>query len=144
MFNELLTADTHKAATHKGAYPAMGRTMVNFHRQSIQVPEDLRRYPRIEFHIPVRVMGMNEDAQIIDFSLNGFYIQIESTASLNEGQLVHLAVKFPGESQSSIIKVKIMRLESQGFGCQFVDLDSRLREMLHINFELFKDTFPIE
>jgi hypothetical protein len=118
--------------------------MVNFHRQSIHVPDDLRRYPRIEFHIPVRVMGMNEDAQVIDFSLNGFYIHMENTAELVVGQQVHLAVKFPGEAQSSIIKVQIMRIEQNGFGCRFADIDSRLRELLHINFELFKDTFPIE
>jgi len=104
---------------------------------------DRRKTPRIAFHIPISVMGMNETAQVVDFSLNGFFIQMDAAGHVQEGQQVRLALRFPHEKASTILKAKVVRTEKNGFGCQFVDLSPSLMDLLEKNFDIFSATLPI-
>jgi hypothetical protein len=118
--------------------------MVSLKRKYIRVDKDLRLNPRIEFHVPVSVMGINAKAEVVDFSTGGFFVQIDAVEMLKKGQRIRLALRFPHEKKITIIKAKIVRIESNGFGCQFVDLDPLLGQLIETNFEIFSSTLPIK
>ena len=118
--------------------------MVNYQRNYLPVRADCRRQPRIEFQLPVSIMGIKARATIMDFSLNGFYIQMECTSGFNEGRLLKLALRFPGEKNLSMIKVRVARSDKDGIGCEFIDLDPATKELVHRNFEIFSCTLPIQ
>lgn len=118
--------------------------MSNFKKEPVQGNPDRRKNPRIAFYVPVSVMGFNEKAQIIDFSLNGFFVQMDLKGELKEGQLVRLALRFPHEKTSTVIKAKVIRTGGTGFGCQFVDLEPSIIELLETNFDIFSATLPID
>ena len=46
--------------------------MVNLRRKHIDVTKERRNKTRIEFHLPVVILGVDDKAQIIDFSPEGF------------------------------------------------------------------------
>jgi hypothetical protein len=104
---------------------------------------DRRKNPRIAFHVPVSVMGMSQTAKVVDFSLNGFFIQMDAAGQVQEGQQIRIALRFPHENASTILKAKVVRTEKNGFGCQFVDLSSSLMDLLEKNFDIFSATLPI-
>jgi hypothetical protein len=106
--------------------------------------QERRNKDRIAFHLPVSIIGLNEKAQIVDFSLNGFFVRMESTSDLKVGQQVRLALRFPHEKNSTVIKAKIVRTEKNGFGCHFVDLDPLVLDLLEKNFVIFSATLPID
>ena len=118
--------------------------MVEFHRRCLPVDKECRRQPRYEFHLPVSIMGMDMQARVLDFSLVGFYIQVDCTSSFSAGQLLRLALRFPGERNLSMIKVRVERLEKQGIGCAFIDLDPTSQELIERNFDIFSGTLPIQ
>jgi hypothetical protein len=117
--------------------------MVNLRRNHLPVHNDSRKNPRIEFHLPISIMGMNVRSCILDFSLGGFYIEVDCTDYFSAGQTLRLGLRFPGESDISMIKVSIVRIEKQGIGCKFIDLDPVTYELLKGNFEIFSCTLPI-
>lgn len=118
--------------------------MANFQRDFLPVDKESRRQPRCEFHLPVSIIGMNVEARILDFSLVGFYIQLDCSSAISEGQFLRLALRFPGERNLSIIKVRVERIEAQGVGCAFVDLDPATQELIEKNFDIFSATLPIQ
>lgn len=104
---------------------------------------DRRDAPRIGFRIPATVMGMKDKAQIVDFSLSGFFVQIDSAGSLKKDQRLRLALRFPDEKKSTVLIVKVVRIELDGFGCQFVDLAPPDYDLLKRNFDFFSTTLPL-
>jgi hypothetical protein len=89
-------------------------------------------------------MGVDVQARILDFSLVGFYIQADCTSSFSDGQLLRLALRFPGERNLSMIKVRVERIDEQGIGCAFIDLDPTSQELIERNFDIFSGTLPIQ
>jgi hypothetical protein len=106
--------------------------------------KERRTRPRIAFHLPVSIMGLNEEAHVLDFSVDGFFIQMDNPRQLKEGQQVRLALRFPHEKNSTVIKAKVIRTQINGFGCQVIDKDPLVIEMLEQSFDLFSVTLPIE
>ncbi|MBI5894604.1 MAG: PilZ domain-containing protein [Desulfobacterales bacterium] len=118
--------------------------MVKFQRNYLPVDEDFRRQPRIEFQLPVSIIGFEVQAYILDFSLEGFYIQVDRAADFNEGQSLRLALRFPAERNLSMIKVRVARIDTHGIGCEFIDLEPTMKELIDRNFEIFSSTLPIQ
>lgn len=118
--------------------------MANPNNESTQGNPDRRKHPRIAFHVPVSVMGLNEKARVIDFSLNGFYIEMNARGKLNEGQQVRLATRFPHEKSITIFKAVVVHIDQNGFGCQFVHLSPLINELLEKYFDIYSGTLPIE
>ena len=112
-------------------------------RNYLPVANDCRQQPRLEFHLPVTIMGVNVRARILDFSRSGFYIQIDGAAFFSEGQSLKLALRFPGEENVSVIKVRVQRTEENGIGCSFLDPDPGTQELIDRNFDIFSGTLPI-
>ena len=101
-------------------------------------------FPRIEFHYPVTIIGMDTHAKIIDFSLNGFYIETRQVDSLSKGQRVNLALKLPDEIKSILIKAQLVYLDERGFGCQFTELAPDAKAVLERCFDLHAGMLPID
>jgi hypothetical protein len=118
--------------------------MVLLKRRNIQVDTDRRRNTRIEFHIPVVILGIDAEAQIVDFSLEGFHIELTSDLELAVGQQIYLALRLPTERDPVRIKAKIVYIDHKGIGCCFTDIASLLLEKLERCFNVFTATLPIE
>jgi hypothetical protein len=118
--------------------------MVTFRRKFIDVPSDRRRHTRIEFHFPVVILGIDDQAQILDFSLDGFYIEISSGKELIIGQFINLALRLPIEREPLRLKAQIVYKDSHGIGCRFIELTPAVFERLERCFNVFTATLPIE
>ncbi len=120
------------------------RPMVNFKRKHIPVNDDRRMDTRIEFHYPVAILGIDEEAQILEFSVNGFHIEIQAANSLVIGQVIKIALRLPTDSETLRIRAKVVYKDKSGIGCRFVDLGPAHQEKLEHCFNVFNSTLPIE
>ena len=118
--------------------------MVLFKRRHIEVDADRRRNTRIEFHIPVVILGIDAEAQIVDFSLEGFHIELTSDLELAVGQQIYLALRLPTEKDPLRIKAKIVYIDGKGIGCRFTEIAPPLLAKLERCFNVFTSTLPIE
>ena len=118
--------------------------MVNFRRQYLPVNHERRKDKRIEFHYPVVVLGIDDQAQILDFSINGFHIEMHTESGLTVGQIVNLALRLPMERDTLRIRAKVAYKDPKGIGCRFVDLGPANQEKLERCFNVFNATLPIE
>ena len=59
--------------------------MVNLRRKHIEVTTERRNKTRIEFQLPVVILGIDDKAQIIDFSPEGFHIELGTNVTLEIG-----------------------------------------------------------
>lgn len=118
--------------------------MVNLRRKHIEVGSDRRKSIRIEFHFPIVILGIDDTAQILDFSLDGFHIEISAGKELIIGQNINLALKLPMEKDSVRIRAKVVYKDNKGIGCRFIDLTQSMYEKLERCFNVFNSTLPIE
>jgi hypothetical protein len=118
--------------------------MVFFKRRHIEVDDDRRKNTRIEFHMPVVILGIDAEAQIVDFSLEGFHIELTSSLELAIGQQVYLALRLPTERDPLRIKAKIVYVDDKGIGCRFTDIAPPLLDKLERCFNVFNATLPID
>ncbi len=118
--------------------------MVALRRQYIEVGSERRKASRIEFHFPVIIFGIDDKARIVDFSLDGLYIQMSSIKMVEGGRRVKIALKMPVERQVLIIKAEVVYTDKEGIGCRFVDLTPSQSQSLEQCFNIFNATLPIE
>ena len=118
--------------------------MTNHINEPTQGISERRKHPRIAFHVPVSVIGLSEEARVVDFSMSGFFIQMDTTVKLKEKQQVHLALRFPHERAGTVIKVIVAHIDQNGFGCQFTHLSPLINKLLENNFDMYSGTLPIE
>ena len=118
--------------------------MVNFRRQYIQVNSDRRKSTRIEFHFPVVILGIDDAAQILDFSMDGFYIETKFDGEIVLGQNINLALRLPMERDSLRIKANVVYKDNKGIGVRFIDVTPLAYEKLERCFNVFNATLPID
>jgi hypothetical protein len=118
--------------------------MVNLRRQYIDVAADRRTNQRIEFHYPIVILGFDEKAQILDFSPDGFYVELNSTAELAVGRHLNLALRLPTEDDVLKIRARVAYKDDAGIGCQLIDTPPKLYASLERCFNIFNATLPIE
>lgn len=118
--------------------------MVNLRRQYIKVKSERRNSDRIEFHYPVVILGIDEKAQILDFSPEGFFIEMHTGKKLEVGRHVNLALKLPSEKEVLRLRAKIAYRDKNGIGCQLVDTTVQLYESLERCFDIINSTLPLE
>ena len=117
--------------------------MVNLRRKHIEVTTERRNKTRIEFQLPVVILGIDDKAQIIDFSPEGFHIELGTNVTLEIGRQINLALRFPSEKKVLKIKAKVVYKDKKGIGCRFVDLTPQLSDTLDRCFNIFNATLPI-
>lgn len=118
--------------------------MLNLQRKHIGMDAELRVYPRIEFHFPITIIGVDTNAQIIDFSLNGFYIETDQVNKMKKDQKINLALKLPDENILITVKAIIVHLDQLGLGCKFWNPNPETIEALESCFEVYSGMLPIE
>ncbi len=118
--------------------------MLNLKRNMASVNAEYRLDPRIEFHYPVVLIGFDVDAHIIDFSLGGFYIQVDSPAHIIKDQKIKLFLKFPEENVGITVKAKVVHQDKNGFGCRLYDVPPKASSILSRYFDMFTGMLPIE
>ena len=117
--------------------------MVDAHREHINVKEERRAYPRLDFNCTAKIIGIRDPVTITDISLGGFFFEFSSKSRLKMGQIANVALSLPTESEPIMVKARIINQNERGVGCAFVDLNSAQRKVIHFCFETFKDTLPI-
>jgi len=118
--------------------------MVNLRRKFIEVDHDRRGNQRIEFHYPVVLLGIDEKAQILDFSPEGFHIELSADKKLAIGRSINLALKLPTEKRVLNIRALVTYQDKNGIGCKLVDGTPHIYESLERLFNIFNSTLPLE
>lgn len=118
--------------------------MVNLKRKYIKVDKERRNNDRIEFHYPVVVLGIDEEARILDFSPEGLYIEMHTQKRLTVGRHVNLALKLPTEKEVLRLRAKIAYADKNGIGCQLVDTGVNIYKSLERCFNIINSTLPID
>jgi len=119
------------------------KDMVTFRRQNIKVRYERREFPRIEYHSQAAIRGIAGMASIIDFSIGGVFLELNSKHNLKPDDIIHITIKLPTEPEAIHIRAKIMNIEHDGIGCMFVDVTSHLKEILENFFEFSRDMLQI-
>ena len=118
--------------------------MVKFKRQYIKVAKERRNNDRIEFHYPIVILGIDEKAQILDFSPEGLYIEMRAKKKLTVGRYVNLALKLPSEKEVLRLRAKIAYKDKNGIGCQLVDTSGHIYASLERCFNIINSTLPLD
>ena len=118
--------------------------MVKLRRQFVEVDKDRRNSKRIEFHYPVVILGIDEKAQILDFSPEGFHIELSSDQRLAVGRTINLALKLPDEKNVLKIRTRVTYQEKNGIGCKLVDGTTHIYDSLERCFSIFNSTLPLD
>ena len=103
---------------------------------------DKRRTPRISFHLEVIVKDCEGTTEITDLSLGGLFIRLEDPAHLKEGDVVPLVVQLPLEKTPLYVKVKVVRVTSEGIGVEYMNLLPHQEMIIEQCFHIFKSTMP--
>ncbi|BBO72501.1 hypothetical protein DSCA_64310 [Desulfosarcina alkanivorans] len=117
--------------------------MIDVRSQHIEVSNERRQYPRLEFRCTALFGHVKGVVNVTDLSLNGLFVEVDDKTNLNPGRLVSLAIKFPTEEKAVLLKAKIVNVNKRGVGCHFVDLAPRNIEAIKNCFETFRDTLPL-
>jgi hypothetical protein len=118
--------------------------MLNLKRKLTSVSAEARVNPRIEFHYPVSILGIDANARIVDFSLGGLYIESECSMQILNNQKVSLILRLPEEKAGVIAKAQIIYRDQHGFGCKFCDIQPNVLKVLSSYFNMFSGILPIE
>jgi len=92
----------------------------------------------------VVILGIDDRARILDFSLNGFHIEMQAENELAIGQVINLTLRLPTERNTLRIRAKVAYQHKKGIGVRFVDLGPALDEKLERCFNVVNSTLPID
>ena len=118
--------------------------LLNLQRKHINIDIESRMLPRIEFHYPVTIVGIDSDSRIIDFSMNVFYVETDQVARIIKKQKINLALKLPGEKTAITIKVEVVYRDGCGFGCKFWNPNPEVLQSLERCFDIYSGMLPFE
>lgn len=116
---------------------------VDFRREMADIQRDKRRYPRLEFHCPVRIQGVDGVHRVTDISMGGVFVEHKEPVTVNVGQILQLVIKIPTELEPIKLKAEVVNVRKRGVGFKFVDLSRRNQEVVRFCFDTFKDTIPL-
>ena len=118
--------------------------MIDTRSQHIDVSNERRQYPRLEFRCTALFGHLKEVLHVTDLSLGGLFVEVKDKTGLDPGRVVSLAIKFPTEEKAILLKAKIANINERGVGCQFEELTPKSFEAIKNCFETFRDTLPIQ
>ena len=119
---------------------------IDFRRILVQVSEEKRRFPRLEFHCSARLHGINGSNGVVcvtDISIGGVFVETEKHSRLKRGQIVYLHMALPTEPEAVEVKARVSNVRARGVGMMFVDLTPKNRNIIRFCFDTFKDTLPL-
>ena len=134
--------NSHAKSGQHGA-EKKGKTWVDFRREVNIVGEDSRRHPRLEFHCPARIEGLEGVHNITDISLGGAFVELSDPSAFEVGQVRQLNIKFPTEKEATKVTAEVANVRKRGVGFKFVALTRKNQETIRFCFDTFKDTIPL-
>jgi hypothetical protein len=78
--------------------------MIDLRSQHIEVSNERRQHPRLEFRCTALFGHMKGVLNVTDLSLSGLFVEVEDKTGLDPGCVVSLAIKFPTEEEGRPIK----------------------------------------
>lgn len=111
-----------------------------YHRKVIEVQDERRKHPRLDFDCPVVIPGVEGPKKVTDLSCGGVFIELQPSAALRIGQMLNLVFKLPTRSDSLRVKAQVKSLQKRGIGCQFVDPSLTVVQAIRDYVDTFKDT----
>lgn len=110
-----------------------------------ELAKDRRKGPRLDFHCPVLIQGMEGEFIITDISLEGAFIECDnpSESQVKVGQTFLLLIRLPTEDNPTEIKASIANVRKHGIGCRFVGLTKNAKDAIHRCFNVAKHSIPI-
>lgn len=118
--------------------------MIDVRSQHIEVSNERRQYPRLEFRCTVLFGHLQEVLHVTDLSLGGLFVEVADKTGLDPGRVVSLAIKLPTEEKAILLKARVANVNERGVGCQFEELSQKSFEAIKNCFETFRDTLPIQ
>lgn len=118
--------------------------MIDVRSQHIEVSNERRHHPRLEFRCTALFGHLKGVLNVTDLSLSGLFVEVTDKTGLNPGSVVSLAIKFPTEEKAVLLKAKVVNVNKRGVGCHFVDLSPKNIETIKNCFETFRDTLPLQ
>ncbi len=101
-----------------------------------------RRHPRIDFNLPIEVVGHEGSHVIKNFSLGGLLVQTEAASHLRTGDEIDLMIKLPSEKSTIQVRSRIAHVTGNAIGVEFVNLIPQHAMALEHCFNIFKYTIP--
>jgi len=120
-----------------------GGVWLDFRREVSSEYDEKRRYPRLEFHCPVKIQGFEGVHKVTDIGIGGVFVEIRNPSRVKVGQVLHLAMKLPTEYEPVKLKAQVANVRKRGIGFKFVDLSRENQEAIRVCFNAFKDTIPL-
>ena len=105
--------------------------------------KDNRRHPRIDFHLPIQIMGYQGSHKIKNFSLGGLFVETEAFPRFGTGAEIDLVIKLPLEEDPIQISPRVAHVTGKGVGVEFVNLDPLHATAFESCFHVFRHTVPM-
>lgn len=81
-----------------------------------------RRHHRIDFHLPIGIVGHEGSHDIRNFSLGGLFVETEACPKVKAGDHMVLILKLPLEEHPMLVSPRIAHVTGKGVGVEFVNL----------------------
>jgi hypothetical protein len=117
--------------------------MLDVRSQHIEISNERRQHPRLEFRCTALFGHIKEVLNVTDLSLSGLFVEVKDKTGLESGKVVSLAIKFPTEDKAILVRGKVVNINQRGVGCKFIGLTPTSFEAIKNCFETFRDTLPL-
>gem|GEM_PF-2067984 len=81
-----------------------------YRRKVIDVQDERRKHPRLDFDCPVVIPGVEGPKKVTDLSCGGVFIELQSSTALRIGQMLNLVFKLPTRKDSLRVKAQVKNL----------------------------------
>jgi Tfp pilus assembly protein PilZ len=114
-------------------------------KKAKKLAKDRRIGPRLDFHCPVLIQGIEGEFTITDISLEGAFIECDNAtqSQFKTGQMLHLLIRLPTEDNPTEIKASIANVRAHGVGCRFIGLSKISKDAIHRCFNVAKHSIPL-
>ena len=69
-----------------------------------------RNHPRIDFHLPIEIVGHEGSHEIRNFSLGGLFVETEACQKFKAGDRMVLIMKLPLEEHPMLVSPRIAHI----------------------------------
>jgi len=113
--------------------------------QAKDAAKDRRKGPRLDFHCPLLIQGVEGEYTITDISLEGAFIECDTPPQslFTVKQILNLLIRLPTEENPTEVKALIANVREHGVGCRFIGLSKASQEAIHRCFNVAKHSIPI-
>jgi hypothetical protein len=106
------------------------------------VRKERRRHPRIDFDLPIEVVGHEGSHVVNNLSLGGLLVETEAASDFRTEDQIDLVIKLPLEMFAIKVSSRIARVTGSAIGVELVNLLPQDAMALEHCFHMFKDTIP--